>query len=514
MEYYSKSGLLEKDTILSNFGYERQLKDCLDSTLNRANLKNASIDLFKLGSKQKCFKERTFTCDNGQAALSASDSSYPILYHRKQIGSLNLSNTPCYMLKEDEHFSGITKKIALMVKRYQVKELSWHYLGKELGLMGQSEQILKIEKFIEKASSINCPVVIEGEFGCEKLVVASAIHYNSKLKHKPFVEVNCSTNNFQEFQENLFKSITSAINGTIFLSDVDQLDCSQQYLLVTLLTANTELSDSYYKIKNRLKSIRIIASSSQELDTKVQNNSFSKSLYAEFNFLNVHIPPLRERKEDIPLIIEKLIAKHKIYDEQCLSNEVLQALSNYEWPENFTQLEHVLVRLLTLSNSNPINLTDLSEYVSELSIDNITSTSVLAVDNGESKRHKELINNLLKKDFNSFTGLHIRLQTALTYLADHYCESITLSNLSKNSFVSASHLSYLFKLHLKKSFKQVLSELRIEKAKQIFKATPHTRITDVSLEVGFGDLSHFEKIFKRYTLVTPREYKNQQKLAF
>ena len=78
---------------------------------------------------------------------------------------------------------------------------------------------------------------------------------------------------------------------------------------------------SYYKIKNRLKSIRIIASSSQELDTKVQNNSFSKSLYAEFNFLNVHIPPLRERKEDIPLIIEKLIAKHKIYDEIKLQNQ-------------------------------------------------------------------------------------------------------------------------------------------------------------------------------------------------
>jgi YesN/AraC family two-component response regulator len=105
--------------------------------------------------------------------------------------------------------------------------------------------------------------------------------------------------------------------------------------------------------------------------------------------------------------------------------------------------------------------------------------------------------------------MHSGLYKALKYIANNYEREVTLSELAANVYVSASHLSYLFKHHLRKSFKQILSELRIERAKQRISESPYARITDIFQEVGFGDLSHFEKIFKRYTGVTPREYKKK-----
>jgi AraC-like DNA-binding protein len=220
----------------------------------------------------------------------------------------------------------------------------------------------------------------------------------------------------------------------------------------------------------------------------------------------VNFPALRDRKDDIPHILKKLVNKHKVYEEQGFSTEVLQKLSHYDWPENFIQLEHITARLLTLSCSNPINLNDLNLYAPEV----LEAKPAAKLENNKLNINSQLIDNMLNNKWEGFNHLHIKLQKAVKYIAENFTESISLSDVSEQAFVSPSHISYLFKLHLKKSFKQILAELRIEKAKQLIKLTPHIRITDVSLEVGFGDLSHFEKIFKRYTQLTPREFKKQQ----
>ena len=120
---------------------------------------------------------------------------------------------------------------------------------------------------------------------------------------------------------------------------------------------------------------------------------------------------------------------------------------------------------------------------------------------------------MLNQRFEMLEGFHPGLQKALKYLSLNYCQEITLSLLSSNAFISPSHLSFLFKSTLSISFKPLLAGMRIERAKQILKGKPNSRITDVSLEVGFGDLSHFEKIFKRLTGMTPRDFKNQCKNA-
>jgi AraC-like DNA-binding protein len=155
-----------------------------------------------------------------------------------------------------------------------------------------------------------------------------------------------------------------------------------------------------------------------------------------------------------------------------------------------------------------VSLIDIENHAPEILIEETLRSSNTTSNNFDLKTH------LINKDYQKFNHLHLGLQKALHYLAENYTESLSLTSLAQGAFISPSHLSHLFKHYLKKTFKQILSELRIERAKQIFIATPLIRVTDVSLDVGFGDLSHFEKIFKRYTDMTPREFKNRHKVTY
>lgn len=474
-----------------------QLRLAINLTMKAANLKYSSFHIQKIDKQPKnhfVFKK--------ELDETSTTSLYPILYQRQKIAYLSLMHQEPVLFTEKQQINKVISKIALLIKRFQTSELSKRYLQEDLALTGLSEQALKIESFIEKAASANCPVIIEGEFGCEKLSVASAVHYNSQIKHQSFMEINCSTLSFQEFKDKLMRSVELVSGGSLFLSEIDQLSFAQQNILIELLAASTIKSNTSQSVHIN-KNIRLLASSSSSLSEMVANKEFSKQLYTELNFLTVTVPPIRERREDIPYILDNLLEKHRIFDDQYFSDEAKLALCDYHWPENYSEIERVVAQLLTLSRNTIIDVVDLHEFAPEVLIKTLGR---------EREVHKNLISNLLNKNYEEFAIFHKGLQKALKYLAENYCNNVTLGGLAENAFVSESHLSYLFKFHLKRSFKQILVELRIEKAKSVLTRNPNYRITEVSLDAGFGDLSHFEKMFKRYTQVTPREYKNKIKL--
>jgi len=476
------------------------------SVIQDAAISDLAIQLYQVDTKEQFDPSLCLNVNQNKIKGNNHLSSYPIVYQRKKIGSLHLIGSALdteHKIQEQKHFQGLTKKLALLIKRYQATNLSHKYLGKDLSLTGYSEPILALDSFIEKAASTYCPVIIEGAFGSEKLCVASAIHYNSQIKHKPFIEINCSTPSTEEFQQNLILCFKQAQGGCVFLHDIDELSLSQQNLLTELLSASTSPGVSGHKLES-VTNVRLLVSTTSSLAGLTEKKLFARGLYQYFNFLHVQIPALSKRKEDIPYILEKLIKKYCLFPEQEFSEEVNQAFCNYQWPDNYSELERVVTRLLTLSTSNPINLADLKLHTPEILAKHLKKKG-----NAEfSCEVLDLTNSLINKDYQKFTRLHVGLQKALHYLAENYTESMSLTTLAQNAFISPSHLSYLFKFYLQKPFKQVLSELKIERAKQIFATNPHIRITDVSLDVGFGDLSHFEKMFKRYTKMTPREYKN------
>jgi len=123
------------------------------------------------------------------------------------------------------------------------------------------------------------------------------------------------------------------------------------------------------------------------------------------------------------------------------------------------------------------------------------------------------LGDLGRRAFAGLRAFHPGLQTALTYLAHHYADTIPLSRLAQQACLSRSHLSYLFKQTLGVSFKPFLAIVRIEKARRLLVERPPLRITRIGGEVGFGDLRHFERTFKRLTGSTPRAYRQSALLS-
>ena len=508
--------VLDVNQSLTTSTYQHPLIQHLNPTFDQVAIRDAAITEVAIQLLPSDTQEQEnlllrFSLSQNKEQGQNSVSSYPLYYQRKEIGCLHLTQsvTSIGHNANEQLCQLMSRQLALLIKRYQSSNLSHHYLGKDLSLTGYSEPLLALDDFIEKAASTSCPVTIEGALGSEKLSVASAIHYNSKIKHKTFVEINCSTLCTEKFQLKLIRCFNLAQAGCVFLHGIDTLSLPQQNLLAQLLSTSTVPNVSGHNVGN-VTNVRLLISTTMPLLELVEKKLFDRELYEHFNFLHVQIPSLSSRKEDIPFILEKLLKKYRLFTQQSFDEEVMQTLCNHHWSDNYAELERVVARLLTLAAANPVNLIDVKNHVPKI----LVSAGLLTPKNDTNTLttgNFDLTSCLMNKDYQQLTRLHLGLQKALLYLAENYTESISLTTLAKNAFVSPSHLSYLFKFYLKKSFKQILSELKIERAKQIFATSPHIRITDVSLDVGFGDLSHFEKIFKRYTQMTPRQYKSRHK---
>lgn len=460
-----------------------QLQFCLTKILDRAKIKNGAIYFYKQNQIDVPKKPPELSFNFGTATIDEC-MAYPILYQRKKVGDL-LLNKNQQSLDHVPNLPEVTKKMALLFKRFKTNECANEAKNKHPVLVGFSDQSIKLESFIEKSSSTISPVIIESDLGNEVSAIARAIHENSSLDRTSYIEIDCSTNN--NLGSRISKACQDARGGSLYLHEINELPLSQQGDL----------------IQNLNPDVKIIVSSSQSLEHLVHEGKFYRQLYTALDFLKIYVPPLRDRKEDIPYMLNQLILKYRSFDTQTLSEETKQALYSFNWPENYMQLERVMAKLLALSNSNPIELHDLRKTLPDIDSttkkNKATYTEATKID---------LLNCLINKEYKELSGLHIALRRSLQYLAEHYAESITLEKLSMKSHVSSSHLSFLFKYHLNKSFKKILAELRIAQAKNLFENYPYKRVTDICLEVGFGDLSHFEKIFKRHTQMTPRSYKD------
>lgn len=435
----------------------------------------------------------TIHLGNNIAPSSNIQNKHSIYYKKKPIGYIDIHESNI----ENDQLNELFEKVDLLINRHITNQVSQFYLGKGQALIGSSDHILNIENFIKSASRSKHPVIIEGSSGCEKQAVASAIHYNSERSKNSFYELNCTSLADTNFESQLKKLMLNLQGGTLFISEIEQLSLAEQGKLIQQLSVKSNLNNPSFK--EPLNGIRFIISSSQDLSNEVRQNRFLESLLREFNYLKINIPSLQDRRNDIPHILNFLLSENSDGD-KAFTEQAISILKNHHWPENYSELERVGIRLIVLSKGNLITPEDIKQLAPEIFNEDI-----------ETINHKILIENLFNSNFKGIQELHPGLQKSLTYLSENYHKEITLQNLSEYSFVSPSHLSYLFRSTLGKSFKQILTELRIEKIKKSFHDFPNKKITTSSLEVGFGDLSHFEKIFKKHTKMTPREYKNKLK---
>ena len=238
------------------------------------------------------------------------------------------------------------------------------------GLIGKSKEILPVYSLIEKVADIPANVLILGESGTGKELVARAIHEKSHRKNKPFVVINCGGIPEQLLESELFGYMKGAFTGafadspglfevaeggTVFLDEIGELPTILQVKVLRVIQEKT-----FRRIggTDDIKvAIRIIAATNQDLKQKVEEGLFREDLYYRLNVIPIYIPPLRERKEDIPVLTKHFIDKYcKEFGKEPMNMSVyaMDLLMEYRFPGNVRELENMIERSVALETSNII----------------------------------------------------------------------------------------------------------------------------------------------------------------
>ena len=247
--------------------------------------------------------------------------------------------------------------------------------------VGNSLEIVKIKQMVEKIARTESTVLLLGESGTGKELIARAIHSCSPRADRPFISINCAALPETLLESELFGhakgSFTGAIKdkeglfkvadgGTFFLEESGETSPALQVKLLRVLEQKeiTPVGET----KPIPVDVRLVAATNQDLEQKVKANQFRPDLFYRLNVLPVCIPPLRQRKEDIPLLCAHFIREHcrKInVKEKTLTPEALQLLVNYAWPGNVRELENTLERAIILSPNSKISPPDLPVQIRE-----------------------------------------------------------------------------------------------------------------------------------------------------
>lgn len=248
--------------------------------------------------------------------------------------------------------------------RYLRRELKQRYNFESI--IGRSDALMNIFKMIEKISAINSSVLIQGESGTGKELIAKAIHYNSPRADGAFVAINCAALPENLLESELFGYVKGAFTGahatklglfktadggTLFLDEVSEMPPSLQVKLLRALQEREfiPLGSS----KPVTFDARIIAATNRNLEEEIAENRFREDLYYRLSVFSLTLPPLRERREDIPLLVRYFIEKYTRelnIPPKPVSEEAMQALINYEWRGNVRELQNAIERAVTLSD--------------------------------------------------------------------------------------------------------------------------------------------------------------------
>jgi len=290
------------------------------------------------------------------------------------------------MLNTQANLSKVKKTVAILT---QELENRYHFSK----MIGKSSKMQKLYSMVEKVCDSEATVLIRGENGTGKELVSRALHYNSCRKKAKLLVVNCGAFNDNLLESELFghvkgsftganknkKGVFEAANGgTLFLDEIGDTSMQMQVKLLRVLQEGTFTPVGSTEIKHT--NVRVVAATNRNLEEMIQNNQFRQDLYYRLNVILLEIPPLRERTEDIPMLVEHFLKKHKHKTSaQQLSQSCLEKLLDYNWPGNVRELENEMERLCVLSdNAKPIEPSLLStrirDFQSQSNTIKLTST--------------------------------------------------------------------------------------------------------------------------------------------
>ncbi|MCF7885060.1 MAG: sigma-54 dependent transcriptional regulator [Candidatus Marinimicrobia bacterium] len=321
------------------------------------------------------------------------------------------------------------------IKKYQQTLLENRYLRKEVhskfnhhDIIGESKAMQKVYKLIDKVSDSSSNVLITGRSGTGKELVARAIHQNSSRKEKPFVPINCGAIPDNLFESELFGfkkgSFTgartskegvfkAAHTGTLFLDEVGEIPINIQ---VKLLRAIEMKEIKPIGVSSTRKvDCRILSATNKNLLKEIEEGNFREDLYYRLNIVEIHLPPLSKRRDDIPLLIDYFIHKYnKELNRNMLGvdNKAMKLLMNYEWKGQVRELENVIERAVLLAEGDYITPEDLPPHTCQDDYTGFPDDLKESVKKFE-RRH---ISSILRKTENDKTTAAEKLNIGLSSL--------------------------------------------------------------------------------------------------
>ncbi len=245
-------------------------------------------------------------------------------------------------------------------------------------IVGKAPSMEKIIKTIETVKDSESSVLIQGDTGTGKEVIACNLHYLGKRYNKPFVAVNCAAIPRELIESELFGyekgaftgaaaartgKFEEAAEGTMFLDEIGEIDLSvQAKLLRVLQEREIERLGTNKKLKVKF---RLISSTNKDLRTEVAQGRFREDLFYRINVVQINVPPLRERKEDIPLLATEFLNSFSLRENRPFSftEDVMEIFMQYEWPGNIRQLKNVIERAVVLTRSERVSINELPEEI-------------------------------------------------------------------------------------------------------------------------------------------------------
>jgi len=281
-----------------------------------------------------------------------------------KLGAFHYLTKPCDIshleiyLKKAVEQSGVQRENRRLRRAIQCAEASH-------GIVGQSAPIRRLLDLINRIKDADAPVLITGESGAGKELVARALHFQSKRREHPFVAINCATLKPELLENELFGHVSGAFTGAtaykegllsvadrgaLFIDEIADMDPNVQASLLRVIETGEFRPLGATKVQTT--SARILAAANRPLDEWVAAGRFREDLYYRLNVLVVHSPPLRERKEDIPLLVESFLQRSPGAAKGIrFSPEALQLLQRYPWPGNVRELFNICERCVLLTNA-------------------------------------------------------------------------------------------------------------------------------------------------------------------
>jgi len=275
------------------------------------------------------------------------------------------------------------EKVALVREKEALKEALFSQT-RPSGIIGHSRSMQEVFRLIEKVAPLDCSVLIQGESGTGKEVVARALHEGGPRASRPFVSFNCGgfteeliANELFGHEKGAFTGATStkiglleaADTGSILLDEIGEMPLSMQVKLLRFVEERTVMRVG--GVRPVPVDVRLIAASNRDLKEMTRTHEFREDLYFRLNVVVISLPPLRERFEDLPLLVEHFLRKYApAFGKKItgVSSEVLEVLSQYPFPGNVRELGNIIERAVALSDDTEIGLRDLPSDLRELSM--------------------------------------------------------------------------------------------------------------------------------------------------